>query len=162
MLSNILPANRLIALTTALTALAAFVSGVVGVFPHAWQNTALVIAGLLTKAVTAITFMHGSQKFDALQAGAGVLPVDAAKIAQFGTETHVDVGNEPLYTKAEALDLSDSAALVTEQDVTDAEEAASQPPPIDASSVLVAKPEAARTPDPLAAPAPQSLIAPAV
>lgn len=135
-LTKLLPANRLVAITTILTALAGFIAGIAGVFPDAWQNTTLVAVALLTKLVTAIKFMDGSQKFDALKSNEAVAsptytvsiprPSDviarriAADFTQATsaqdppqTETHVDVGNEPLFTKDEVAD-SQVAALQNE------------------------------------------------
>jgi len=65
-LSTLLPANRVAAGATWLTALAGLILAVEGTFPAAWQNTALAIAALLTKLVTTLHFMSGSQKYDAL------------------------------------------------------------------------------------------------
>lgn len=65
-MSKIFTANRVAAILTWLTGLSAFIVGITQTLPHSWQNTALVIGGLLTKLVTAVHFMTGSQKFDAL------------------------------------------------------------------------------------------------
>lgn len=67
-LSSIFTANRVAAISTWLTALAALIVGVTGTLPIGWQNGAAVGAALLTKAVVAVKFMDGSQKFDALTA----------------------------------------------------------------------------------------------
>jgi hypothetical protein len=67
---NILPANRLAAIATWLTGLAAFIGSVEGTLPGKWQDTALGIAGLLTSLAAAVHFMTGSQKYDQLVHGA--------------------------------------------------------------------------------------------
>lgn len=61
-------ANRLAALSAAVTGLAAFVAGLVQVLPGgAWPNVALAGAGLLTKLGAVLSFLDGSKKFDALE-----------------------------------------------------------------------------------------------
>ena len=74
-LQNIFPANRVAAVATWLAALAAFVLAIEGTLPTGWENAALAIAALLTKGATALKFMTGSQKYDALTHGAQ-LPAD--------------------------------------------------------------------------------------
>lgn len=68
-MSKILTPARVVAATTILTGLAAFVTGIVGVLPHGWQNMALAGAGLLTKAVTAAKFLHGNSAWELSPAG---------------------------------------------------------------------------------------------
>lgn len=60
-------ANRLAAMSAAVTGLAAFVAGLVQVLPGTWPNVALAGAGLLTKLGTVLSFLDGSKKFDALE-----------------------------------------------------------------------------------------------
>jgi hypothetical protein len=67
-MSKFLTPNRVAAIATWLTGLAAFIASIVGTLPQGWQNAALGAAGLLTSAVTTLHYMTGSQKFDALQA----------------------------------------------------------------------------------------------
>lgn len=64
---GVLSANRVAAITTWLSGLAALILGVEGTFPAAWQNAALAMAGLLTKVVTMFKFLEGSQRSEALQ-----------------------------------------------------------------------------------------------
>lgn len=64
---SVLTANRVAAIATWGAGLAAFIAGISGTLPVGWQNGALVLAGLVTKLVTALKFMDGSQKFDELQ-----------------------------------------------------------------------------------------------
>lgn len=59
-----MPANRVAALATWLTGLGALVLGVTGTLPTTWQNTALIVGGLLTKGAVAVKFLDGSQKYD--------------------------------------------------------------------------------------------------
>lgn len=66
---NILPANRIAALATWLTALGALIAAVEGTLPAAWMNTALAIGALVTKLAVTLHFMTGSQKFDQIAAG---------------------------------------------------------------------------------------------
>jgi hypothetical protein len=74
-LQDILPANRVAAIATWLAALGALILAVEGTLPTGWENAALAVAALLTKAATALKFMTGSQKYDALTA-APQLPAD--------------------------------------------------------------------------------------
>lgn len=68
-ITGLFTAARLAAAVTILGGLAAFITGIAGVFPHGWQNAALAGAGLLTKAVTALKFLEGNQRFEASPAG---------------------------------------------------------------------------------------------
>ncbi len=71
MLSFLTPA-RIAAIATFSAGLAAFILGVVQIFPQSWQNYALAAAGLLTKLATGLKFLHGSQQWDKLTAGASI------------------------------------------------------------------------------------------
>lgn len=71
--------NRVAAATTWTVGLSTFVYGIVGTFPHSWQSTALVVAGLLTKVATTLKFLQGSQNWDSIKAYAELPQVaDAA------------------------------------------------------------------------------------
>jgi hypothetical protein len=70
MIAKLLPANRVAAIATWLTALGALIAAVEGTFPQSWQNTAVAAVALITKLVVTVHFMSGAQKFDALSAGA--------------------------------------------------------------------------------------------
>jgi hypothetical protein len=59
-------ANRLAAIASALTGLAAFVAGLAQLLPGTWPNYALAASGLLVKLVTVVHFLSGSQRYDAL------------------------------------------------------------------------------------------------
>ena len=67
-LPNILPANRVAAITTWLTGLAAFITGITSTLPSSWQNAAIGIGGLITSLASALVFMIGAQKSEALDA----------------------------------------------------------------------------------------------
>lgn len=81
-LHNLLTPNRIAALATWLTGLSAFILGIAHTLPGTWANYALIAAGLLTKVVTTLKFLDGSQKWDAIQAtvtpkvAASSLPTD--------------------------------------------------------------------------------------
>lgn len=60
-------ANRIAALSGALTGLAAFVAGAAQVLPGTWPNYALAASGLIVKLATVLSYLHGSQKFDRLE-----------------------------------------------------------------------------------------------
>lgn len=79
-MSKLLTANRLTALTTWLAGLSGLILGAVGTLPHAWQNTASMVAGLLVQAVTAIKFLEGAQRSEVL-AGGSPSPVTPATVA---------------------------------------------------------------------------------
>lgn len=63
-----IPANRVAAVVTTLAALAALIAALCQVFPGTWTNVALAVAALITKLITVLKFMDGSQKFDSLKA----------------------------------------------------------------------------------------------
>jgi hypothetical protein len=67
-----LPANRVAAITTWLTAFVAFILGIVQVLPEGWQNYALIATGLLAKVATTLKFLEGSQRWDALTIAQGL------------------------------------------------------------------------------------------
>jgi hypothetical protein len=69
MLSSLLPANRVAAIATFLTGLAASIGSIENTLPGKWQNAALGIAGLATSAASGLHFMTGSQKYDQLTVG---------------------------------------------------------------------------------------------
>jgi hypothetical protein len=77
MMSKVFTANRIAAACTWMTGLAAFIIGIAGTLPTAWANYALIGAGVLTKLVTAIHFMSGSQKYDQIQ---GAVPPRTALV----------------------------------------------------------------------------------
>jgi hypothetical protein len=79
-LQNVLTANRVAAIMTWLTGLAAFILGVAHTLPGRWPNYALAASGLLTKLVTTYKFLEGSQKFDALTTRTYGSPVDPNSI----------------------------------------------------------------------------------
>jgi hypothetical protein len=71
-----IPANRVAAIATWLTAFAAFVLGIVQILPSGWQNYALIGSGLLVKVATTIKFLDGAQKWDALTIGQVVKTIE--------------------------------------------------------------------------------------
>lgn len=80
-----LSANRVAALATWLTALAALILAVAGTFPASWQNAAVAGVALLTKGAVAVKFMDGSQKWDGLMADPATLrPLIAGRMGPPG------------------------------------------------------------------------------
>lgn len=76
-MSTLFSANRIAAISTFVAGLAAFVVGIASVPQLSqWQDTALAIAGVLTSLLTALKFLDGSQKWDALTVGQGNPPVN--------------------------------------------------------------------------------------
>jgi hypothetical protein len=80
--------NRIAAIATWLTGLAAFIVAIAQTLPGKYADAGLGAAGLLTSAVTAFHYMTGSQNFDALQAAA-VTSEDVPPGANFDDQADV-------------------------------------------------------------------------
>jgi cytochrome c biogenesis protein CcdA len=65
-LQNLFPANRVAAIATWLTGLAAFITGITNTLPTNWQDKAAMIAGIVTQLATALMFLWGAQKSEKL------------------------------------------------------------------------------------------------
>jgi hypothetical protein len=109
-MSKILPANRVAALATWLAGIGTFVASVESTLPKSWQNAALGAVGIITSTVTALHYMSGSQKFDALQVKrevftrasgpvsnpAGTVPVDIGPVSFEDALADPDPGYDPV------------------------------------------------------------------
>lgn len=68
-MSKVLTPNRLVALAAVATGLAAFIAGLVKVFPTKYSDLILSVAGVFGVGAVALKFMSGSQLFDQTPAG---------------------------------------------------------------------------------------------
>ena len=74
------PANRVAAIAAFLTGLAAALAGIESALPTAAANAVVSAVGVLGAIITALHFMTGSQKYDALTVPAAVAAVGAPPV----------------------------------------------------------------------------------
>lgn len=135
-LRSALTPHRLLTLSTDLTGLAATVSGLVGVMPAGWQNTALVGVGLAAKAATTLKFLGGNSHWETSPAGQALLTGRVPSLAEVETEVRrlaaslvrTEIGKQ-LPAPVRGVDLGRTEAA---QETIDIPDAPLPPPGLDA------------------------------
>jgi hypothetical protein len=106
--------NRVAAIATWLTGLGAFIAAIESTLPGKYADAILGAGGLLTSLATALHYMSGSQKFDAIQAAEDLSDVASPTATyddEFDADIYRDSGVMPEGDAADSAAATDDAAV---------------------------------------------------